>query len=611
MRTLGLVGVLLLAAPAQEPWPEGMLARMGTTQFRHGGTPTGVAFLDATTLASSGGDGLLRVWEVPSGKQLRATPGLSFQFGALASDGKVLVATDRKHHFALWDARTGKPLRQFGYGAYPTGCAVQGDLFVFGTAAGVTVWDIDGQKPLRTLDDAKDSAAVRAIALSSDGSLTALARDGAIRLVETRTGKLVRDLPGPADERVSVLAFAPGKPRLLAATEPNGKTRLWDVTTGQALHLFARTWGTALAFAPDGKHLAIGGKSADEGIALVETATFTEVRRFRGGPLYLGTACLAISPDGKYLAASGSGSLVQVWEVATGKAVHDTALPDSGVRDMRLSPDGKLLVVGYQYLGTRVWDVATGQARLALSPEETGVPAGWGKDGRVLVGRPGNFDATFHWHDAVTGKRARAFRVPQSIHTLALTPDGATLVALTTNNGIVSVWDVAKGVQRYTVERPREGEGFYGLAVSPDGKRFATAGVVRDVATGNLVRTLRPDHQTTVNGVAFAPDGQTVATVSYRQVLLYEVEGTRPPRAIEFAWENRAAGECSVCFHPDGKRLAVGARASVALFDLASGKEVHRWTGVRGLVRQVCFTPDGKRLLAGADDGTVAVWPVP
>jgi WD40 repeat protein len=616
----GVLTLAVLSGQAEEklrldadgdPLPPGALLRLGTTRFHHGGMPSAVTYLDATTLLSTGGDGVLRVWEVPTGRQLRALPGVTLADTPLATDGKVVVAVDAENRFAAWDPRTGKVLRTFGYGAYASGAAVRGDTFVFGITPDITVWDIDGQKPLRTLESDRDRHALRALALSSDGQMTATARDGTVRLWETATGKQVRELPVPEGERICAMAFAPGKPSVLAATEPGGKTRLWDVATGKVLHRFEREWGTGLAFTPDGKFLALAGKTWDEGIALFNLSTFEEVRRFRGGPRYAVATGLAISPDGKYLASSGTESTVQVWEIATGKSLLREDQPHAGVRDLRLSPDGKLLLLGHDNLEVRVWDLATGQSRDTVPPEKGGVVAGWGKDGRFLMARPSGFTAAFSWHDPATGKEEKAFQIPQSIHTLALTPDAAALAVLTTTNGNLCLWDAVKGVELHALDRPKEGDSYDGLNLSPDGKLLATAGAVRDVRSGVLVRFLTPGHGTTVNGVAFSPDSKTVATVSSRAVRLYETETTRPPQTIELPSEGSARTGYGVAFHPDGKRLAVAEREGVALFDLATSKLVHRWKGQRGIIRQLTFTPDGKRLITGGSDATVLVWDVP
>jgi hypothetical protein len=72
----------------------------------------------------------------------------------------------------------------------------------------------------------------------------------------------------------------------------------------------------------------------------------------------------------------------------------------------------------------------------------------------------------------------------------------------------------------------------------------------------------------------------------------------------------------SVTFSPNGRLIASasGARTSLdstlRLWDVATGQEVHRFSGHRGRFLSVAFAPDGKRLASGGGDTTALIWDV-
>src|SRR5579871_1310361 len=91
-----------------DPLPAGAFARLGTTRFRHPYSVVSVAFSpDGKTLVTSCEDGLIRTFDVVTGRKLASVQGPGPYDGSLLSpDGKKAVTSKGN----LWDVATGKEL---------------------------------------------------------------------------------------------------------------------------------------------------------------------------------------------------------------------------------------------------------------------------------------------------------------------------------------------------------------------------------------------------------------------------------------------------------------------------------------------------------------------
>src|SRR5207244_489117 len=113
---------------------------------------------------------------------------------------------------------------------------------------------------------------------------------------------------------------------------------------------------------------------------------------------------------------------------------------------------------------------------------------------------------------------------------------------------------------------------------SPDSKRLASAGkddVVKvwDVAAGKELLTLK-GHTEDVYGVAWAPDGKSIASCSETdekggplgQVKIWDAASGRELRTVTFRTRWRTF---AVAYSPDGKHLATANEYGIALLDPA------------------------------------------
>jgi WD40 repeat protein len=118
----------------------------------------------------------------------------------------------------------------------------------------------------------------------------------------------------------------------------------------------------------------------------------------------------------------------------------------------------------------------------------------------------------------------------------------------------------------------------------------------------STVRVLR--HDGDVNGVAFSPDGQLLATASTDgSAQVWEVASGL--HRVQVAHDAMVR---SVVFSPDGQMLATAsADMSARVWEVGSGQERARVTH-SDYVRGVAFSSDGRLLATASTDQTARVW---
>jgi hypothetical protein len=188
--------------------------------------------------------------------------------------------------------------------------------------------------------------------------------------------------------------------------------------------------------------------------------------------------------------------------------------------------------------------VAQGHRALAFS-----------RDGKSLAaaGERG----VMHWDTASAGERAAARIGLREVVSLAIGPDGRTLVT-GGQDGWVRIWDLATGRQRLAV-RP-QARYVTALALSADVRALASASAcervvrLRNVATGRESLALR-GHTAPVQALAFAPGGRMVATGgSDETVRDWDVPSGRQWAALRCPGVRPGA----LAFSADGRALAAG-----------------------------------------------------
>lgn len=278
----------------------------------------GVAFApDGRTLASTGDDWMLRLWDPNGGASLGSRVGhLSLaSCVAYSPDGRWLATGSYDKTVILRDVKARLNEVQRCKHEHHLRClAFSRDSKLLASAGRdlvVRLWNPETGEDAGILQGHKKT--VRALAFHPRQNLLASASDdGTIRLWDADESSLVRTLKQSDD--VWSVAFSPDG-QTLASGAKDGSITFWNVADGQAVAILHKhTQGVrSLAFSPDGKILASG--SQDKTVRLINVELHQEILAFP--PQSHEINGVAFSPDSAYLAAALHDGTIVVWHGPT------------------------------------------------------------------------------------------------------------------------------------------------------------------------------------------------------------------------------------------------------------------------------------------------------
>ncbi|MFL5339677.1 MAG: hypothetical protein ACJ8F7_05870 [Gemmataceae bacterium] len=613
---------ICLAVRAADLPPEAVV-RLGSAAFRHGGAARCVDYApDGKTIASGGTDDVC-LWDAATGERLRDWP---VPRGArkvkFSPDGKKLAAGCDDKTLRVWNLSTGQLLFARTVLRDYSGCfAWTGeDLMIGGLGRNASSPETPVAIRLNGTTGKEDTnfvllgdSVVGAAACPTTGQVLFAGSDGSVNVINPADVKAESSFRLTFECRAESLAVAPnGTWFAVAGRREPGKSAilLFSVEDRIQLSTFpTRTLAQALAVSADSKSIA--ASEPDGHIRVWDIPTGQErVALHAGSP---DVNALAFSPDGKWLVSTDSRPRLRFWNLEQSR---ERDPPPGHLRAVTtlMFRAGNRLITGGDDQAFRVWDIATGKVLHQWETDSLSsdcvAPA---PDGRsLLIVKAGD---VLRWEPGVNREISRVFEMPlKQPNRPALSPNGRLVHAydLTdTYNWRRRVFEVATGRELAVPPNYRLSSDW--LLFSAD-RRYAARHtddrksnlVITNLTTGNALTVADSANVSkAATPPLFAPSSRLLVLASSATGLRLLELPTLVVRRQQQVWNDCTA----IAFAPDGRTLVVGTTiGALRLYDIPTGTESGPFVAHRGPIRALAFSADGSRLASGAAETTAVVW---
>jgi WD40 repeat protein len=228
------------------------------------------------------------------------------------------------------------------------------------------------------------------------------------------------------------------------------------------------------------------------------------------------------SSDGKYIFTTSKDNTAKIWDVASGKIIHDFGGNPTGL-SAQFSPDGKYFVK-YSHETASIWEVASGKMLHHLTGHKNIITSTqFSPDGRYIVTTSTDFTAKI-WYSA-NGKMLHNLRGHKGfILSAQFSTDGNYIVTVSVDK-TAKIWELSSGkmlktMRGHNMQTTVRGNKYWGGSAefSPDGKYVVSVSVdktakIWEVATGKMLYDLNvlPGWD---GEPQFSPDGKSILTIT-------------------------------------------------------------------------------------------------
>ena len=534
-------------------------------------------------------------WSVPRAEFVAQT-GHTNAINAIAfnADGSLLASGGRDSAIKIWDVRTGRELRALaGHLGSITSLVFSKDgkiLISGGLDSTIRYWEVDSGNTTKVI---RRPEPITSLALSPNGQMLASCSFGSeVVLLDLKTGEEITLLRGHT-KVVNSASFSPSG-RLLATASNDNTIRLWELPTGREIRVLT----------PPSTQTATP--------VVFDAAT----RRPMITPQQLNTDCVTsvvFSPDGNTIGSAsyslrrydvnGIAFSTTIWETSTGRKIRTVdeymgggssqfifqPNHNSVAGSLSFAPDGKsLLATGYDY-SINQWDLRSGSLIKTLP----------------VIKFDGDRKA---FHETLAKFQAIRWDPPRSP---TFTPDGKTAAIVLENT--ILIWDVSAGKQ--TQYFGAHAAAITAVSFDATGTMLASASVLRPTrvwgldSIGSAKLFKHGAYPSGAEALALSSNGNILATATldiYRSNSHVDLWDARTGKKLR-TFAGSSAENISISLDSRGKTLAIGRiDGNVCIFDTDSGRRLRAFEKTAFTSNEVELSADGL-ILAYAAFGHLAL----
>jgi WD40 repeat protein len=379
---------------------------------------------DGTLAVTVGYDGMGRVWNVRTGKEVVTLAGHAGGVGSadFSPDGDMVATGNDDGTAKVWDARSGLELLTLSVSGGAVGevrFSPDGTTLITGGAGATRVWDITPEGRGEALSIATPSGSAFQVAYGLGGSVLVSTDEGGVNVWDATSGDRLEGFPWGSD----LTGFAPDDQRVLVSTNP---PVIQVDDTGEMLATYPTPESNVVAYSPDGSVLASGHQ--DGRVLLWDAETGVRIATLGSASNRLPSVNdLAFSPDGSLLVSASTDGTAKVWNLRTDRVTRRFTHTD-GVNGVAFSPDGSLVASGSDDGTAKIWQLDGERVTVLAGHQGAVTSVQFSPDG-MLVATSGE-DKTIRLWDVETGREVLILRGHAGAVTdIAFSPDGVHLAS--------------------------------------------------------------------------------------------------------------------------------------------------------------------------------------